>query len=33
MYDAPAEDLEKVLGKAKTPNFRKPLKIWLDEKS
>jgi excinuclease ABC subunit C len=33
MYDAPAEDLEKVLGKAKTPNFRKQLKIWLDEKS
>ena len=33
MYDAPVEELEKVLGKAKTPNFRKQLKIWLDEKS
>lgn len=33
MYDAPVADLEKVLGKAKTPNFRKQLKIWLDEKS
>jgi excinuclease ABC subunit C len=33
MYDAPVDELEKVLGKAKTPNFRKQLKIWLDEKS
>jgi excinuclease ABC subunit C len=33
MYDSPAEDLEKVLGKSKTPGFRKQLKIWLDEKS
>ena len=33
MYDAPVEELEKVLGKAKTPTFRKQLKIWLDEKS
>lgn len=33
MYEAPAEELEKVLGKSKTPNFRKQLKIWLDEKS
>jgi hypothetical protein len=33
MYDAPVDELEKVLGKVKTPNFRKQLKIWLDEKS
>jgi excinuclease ABC subunit C len=33
MYDSPAEDLEKVLGKSKIPGFRKQLKIWLDEKS
>jgi excinuclease ABC subunit C len=33
MYDAPVDELEKVLGKVKTPGFRKQLKIWLDEKA
>ena len=33
MYEAPETDLEKVLGKAKTPGLRKQLKIWLDEKN
>jgi excinuclease ABC subunit C len=33
MYDAPVEELEKVVGKAKTPMLRKQIKIWLVEKA
>ena len=33
MYEAPIEELEKVVGKSKTPNLRKQIKIWLDEKA
>lgn len=33
MLDAPAIELEKVIGKAKTPALIKQLKIWLDEKN
>ena len=33
MYDAPIDQLEKVLGKAKTPGLRKQIKQWLDEKA
>jgi hypothetical protein len=33
MYEAPIEDLEKVVGKSKTPNLRKQIKKWLDEKA
>jgi excinuclease ABC subunit C len=33
MLDAPQIELEKVIGKAKTPALIKQLKIWLDEKN
>jgi excinuclease ABC subunit C len=33
MLDAPITDLEKVIGKAKTPALISQLKIWLDEKN
>ncbi len=33
MYDAPIEELEKVVGKAKAPKLRSQIKIWLDEKA
>jgi len=32
MFDAPVEELEKVVGKAKTPQLRVQIKRWLDEK-
>ena len=33
MYDAPVAELEKVVGKAKTPQLRIQIKRWLDEKN
>jgi hypothetical protein len=33
MYDAPVDALEKVVGKAKTPQLRIQIKRWLDEKN
>ncbi len=33
MYEAPMEELEKVVGKAKAPMLRSQIKIWLDEKA
>ncbi len=33
MYEAPVEELEKVVGKAKAPMLRSQIKIWLDEKA
>jgi excinuclease UvrABC nuclease subunit len=33
MLDAPTAELEKVIGKAKTPALISQLKIWLDEKN
>ncbi len=33
MYEAPMDELEKVVGKAKAPMLRSQIKIWLDEKA
>ena len=33
MYEAPMDELEKVVGKVKAPMLRSQIKIWLDEKA